>query len=258
MAPMWALSMICLVLHPWAMAGAGIGPQEGIALSILNEHQVPPNAVDLRLPPTFGQTNASSKPWIPLPPGWLLGDWFITFSNQELYRLFRNFIWTLTRPCTDDACYAQEATKLDTLASFQLANDTQKPNATYCAYSHDTAVAVDAYQSVPTGSLASQNNTYEIISWGYDSKGVAFIVVYETPTASQTVASLDIFSRDPSGPSSDTLNAIKVGIKRFGNRDLIELLTNVKKTPQDGGRAGDAWPSCNATCRTNEYSVPLD
>lgn len=223
----------------------------GISLSILKEHQVPPNAVDIRLPPTFGPTNASSKPWTPMPPGWFLGDWFITFSNQELYRLFRNFIWTLTRPCLDGACYAQEATKLDTLTSFQLVNDTKKPNATYFAYSHDTSIAVDAYHSVPAGSLASQNNTYEIIGWGYDSNDAAFIVVYETPTASQTVPSLDIFSRDPSGPSDDTLNAIKVGIKMFGNQHLLDLLRNVTKTPQDGGRAGDTWPSCNATCRTN-------
>ncbi|KAJ9639679.1 hypothetical protein H2204_003750 [Knufia peltigerae] len=190
-----------------------------------------------------------------MPPGWFLGDWFITFSNQELYRLFRNFIWTLTRPCLDGACYAQEATKLDTLTSFQLVNDTKKPNATYFAYSHDTSIAVDAYHSVPAGSLASQNNTYEIIGWGYDSNDAAFIVVFETPTASQTVPSLDIFSRDPSGPSDDTLNAIKVGIKTFGNQHLVDLLRNVTKTPQDGGRAGDTWPSCNATCRTNAVII---
>jgi len=151
----------------------------------------------------------------------------------------------------DDVCYTLETTHLNTLTSFQLVNDTQRPNTTYFAYSLDTAIAKDAYHSVPTGSLAAQNNTYEIISWGYDSLGAAFIIVYETPAASQTKASLDIFSRDPSGPSKDTLDAIKSGIKSFGNQQLIDLLKDVTKTPQDGGRSNDPWPSCNATCRTN-------
>ncbi|EXJ63644.1 uncharacterized protein A1O5_11405 [Cladophialophora psammophila CBS 110553] len=186
-----------------------------------------------------------------MPPSWLLGNWFITYSNQELYHVFRNFIWTLTRPCADDVCYSLDATHLSDLASFQLVNDTQRPNATYFGYSLDTAIAESAYHSVPTGSLASQNNTYEVLSWGYDSLGAAFVVVYETPAMSETVASLDIFSRDPAGPSNDTLDAIEAGIQRLGNKNLIDLLTNVTKTPQDGGRDNDPWPSCNATCRTN-------
>lgn len=186
-----------------------------------------------------------------MAPNWFLGNWFITQSNQELYHIFRNFVWTLTRPCTDGDCYPLEATHLSDLTSFQLVNDTQRPNATYFAYSLDTAIGTDAYHSVPNGGLAAQNNTYEIISWGYDSQGAGFVVVFETPAASEKVASLDIFSRDPTGPSPDTLDAIKAGINHLGDQRLMDLLKGMTKTPQDGGRRNDPWPSCNATCRTN-------
>ncbi|KIX95917.1 uncharacterized protein Z520_08172 [Fonsecaea multimorphosa CBS 102226] len=235
---------------------AGIGPQPELSLSLLQAHQVPQHPIQVRTPPTFNE--ASSKTWDPLPPNWFLGNWFITHSNQELYHIFRNFIWTLTRPCADDACYSLEATHLADLASFQLVNDTEKPNATYFGYSLDTVIAAGgggAYQSVPTASLAAQNNTYEVISWGYDSHGAGFVVLYETPAASETVASLDICSRTPSGPTNDTLDAIKSGIQKLGNKKLIGLLKNVTKTPQDGGRDNEPWPSCNATCRTNGNKI---
>ncbi|OAP62409.1 hypothetical protein AYL99_04612 [Fonsecaea erecta] len=242
------LAGLAFVCFPVVSLTAGIGPQPELSLSLLQAHQVPKHPIQLRTPPTFNE--ASLKPWDPLPPNWFLGNWFITYSNQELYHIFRNFIWTLTRPCADDACYALEATYFADLASFQLVNDTQKPNATYFGYSLDTAISGGgAYHSVPVASLAAQNNTYEVISWGYDSEGAGFVVVYETPAASETVASLDIFSRAPSGPATDTLDAIKSGIKALGNKKLIDLLKSVTKTPQDGGRDKDPWPS--------SYSVPL-
>ncbi|KIW30520.1 uncharacterized protein PV07_06259 [Cladophialophora immunda] len=252
------LTGVAFVCFPVVSLSAGIGLQPELSLSLLQAHQIPRHPIQLRTPPTFNEE--SSKPWDPLPPNWFLGNWFITYSNQELYHIFRNFIWTLTRPCADDACYSLEAAHLADLASFQLVNDTQKPNATYFGYSLDTAIADGgdgAYHSVPTGSLAPQNNTYEVISWGYDSEGVGFVVVYETPAASETAASLDIFSRAPSGPTNDTLDAIQTGIQKLGNKKLIDLLKDVTRTPQDGGRKNDPWPSCNATCRTNDYHLYL-
>ncbi|KAH0836161.1 hypothetical protein FOPE_04408 [Fonsecaea pedrosoi] len=252
------LMSLVFMCFPRVSLGAGIGAQPDLSLTLLQAHQVPLRPIQLRTPPTFNET--PSKPWDPMPPNWFLGNWFITYSNQELYQIFRNFIWTLTRPCANDSCYPLQATHLATLTTFQLVNDMKKPNATYMAYSLDTAVS-DAvggvYHSVPTASLAAQNNTYEVIGWGYDSHGDGFVVVYETPAASQSVASLDIFSRAPSGPTNDTLDAIKSGIQKLGNQSLIDLLKDVIRTPQDGGRDHDPWPACNATCRTNEYSVPL-
>ncbi|OAL19163.1 hypothetical protein AYO20_11674 [Fonsecaea nubica] len=226
---------LVFMCFPWVSVGAGIGSQPDLSLSLLQAHQVPLRPIQLRTPPTFNET--PSKPWDPMPPNWFLGNWFITYSNQELYQIFRNFIWTLTRPCANDSCYPLQATHLATLTTFQLVNDTQRPNATYMAYSLDTAVSDaigGAYHSVPTASLAAQNNTYEVISWGYDSHGDGFVVVYETPAASQSVASLDIFSRAPSGPTNSTVDAIKFGIQKLGNQRLIDLLKDVVRTPQDG------------------------
>lgn len=116
----------------------------------------------------------------------------------------------------------------------------------------------DSYTYVPTGALAFANNTWEVIAWGYDGKGVPFAVVYETPAAAGAVgASLDIISRDDDGPSKETLKEIEDGVKALHDSQLNSLLASVVKLTQNGGRNGQLYPSCNATCMTNGMLFPV-
>lgn len=79
-----------------------------------------------------------------------------------------------------------------------------------------------------------------------------YAVVYETPADAGLVGpSLDIISRDDNGPSKATLDAIYDGIKDLHNSQLDSLLASVVKLKQNGGRNGELYPSCNATCMTN-------
>jgi hypothetical protein len=74
----------------------------------------------------------------------------------------------------------------------------------------------DSYYYVPTPPLAYLNNTWEVISWGYDTEGVPYSVVYETPADAGLVAPcFDITSRSDKGPSQATLSAIYNGISNF-------------------------------------------
>jgi len=110
----------------------------------------------------------------------------------------------------------------------------------------------DSYFYVPTGPLFFANNTWEVIAWGYDSNGVPYSVVYETPADAGFVGpSLDIISRDDSGPSKLTFDAIYEGIKALHNDQLDKLLASIVKLKQDGGRNGQRFPTCNATCMTD-------
>jgi hypothetical protein len=81
---------------------------------------------------------------------------------------------------------------------------------------------------------------------------VPYSVVYETPADAGFVGpSLDIISRDDTGPSKTTLDLIYAGIKELHNQQLDGLLASVVKLTQNGGRNGERYPSCNATCTSN-------
>jgi hypothetical protein len=86
---------------------------------------------------------------------------------------------------------------------------------------------------------------------------VPYSVLYETPADGGLVGpSLDIISRSGKGPSKPTLDAIYDGIKDLHNDALDALLKIVVKLPQNGGRNGQLFPSCNATCQTNGTLSP--
>jgi hypothetical protein len=115
----------------------------------------------------------------------------------------------------------------------------------------DGKLIPDSYFYLPTGPIAFANNTWEVIAWGYDSNNVPYSVVYETPVDGGLIGpSLDIISRDDNGPSKLTLDAIHEGIKGLHNDQLDQLLASLVKLKQDGGRDGQRYPSCNATCMT--------
>jgi len=227
------------------------GHQPELYLSNLNKHQSPPNPIDIRLPPTFEIKTCGCATWDPTPPSWFLGTWYFSYSNSIIYQEFQDMQWTLSPTET----YAIDGTLQDLTSEFAL-NET---NFVFKNYGIDTPTVIngspvpDSYTYIPTAPLAFANNTWEVIAWGYDSKGVPYSVVYETPDAG-IGPSLDIISRDDDGPSKDTLDAIYAAVKGLHNEALDALLASEVKLTQNGGRNGQLYPSCNATCVTNAYA----
>lgn len=162
--------------------------------------------------------------------------------------------WTLSPEANTSYLYPYVPV-LNDLTSHQVLNGSG--DTVFFEYGLDYLVtangttAHDAYAYFPTGPLSSENNTWEVISWGYDLDGVPFAVMYETPAFREGAASLDIISRDVRGPNAITLSWILEAVKALRNSALTSLVGNVQKLVQDGGRNRQPWPICNATCQTN-------
>jgi len=163
--------------------------------------------------------------------------------------------WTLYPTGT----YGLDGTLQDLTTEFAL-NET---SFVFKNYGVDTPTLIngqpvpDSYTYIPTPPLTFANNTWEVIAWGYDSDGVPYAVVYETPADGGIVGpSLDIISRSDKGPSKPTMDAIYDGISDLHNDALTALLKIVVKLPQNGARNGELFPSCNATCQTNGMFPP--
>jgi len=229
------------------------GTQEDLSLSFLGKHISPPAPIYVRPPPTYDIL----YPWTPTPPGWFLGTWYFTHSSQVVYQEFRNMQWTLTPEANTSYLYPYVPV-LNDLTSHQVLNGSG--DTIFFEYGLDYLVtangstAHDAYAYFPTGLLSSENNTWEVISWGYDLDGVPFAVMFETESLHEGSTSLDIIARGISGPNPITLSWILAAVKALGNPLLAPLVDNVKKLVQDGGRNGQPWPICNATCMTNAYA----
>ena len=142
----------------------------------------------------------------------------------------------------------------------------QTPNSSnvFLFYGVDTPTVVggirqhDAFDWVPPAPANVVNNTWEVIAWGYDAVSVPYVVLYETPAVGQNQSAFDIISRSDKGVANSTLHSISEGLAVLGNQELITLAGQAQLLKQDGGRNGQLYPICNATCMTNgEFRVPL-
>lgn len=214
----------------------------------LKRHQSPPNPINFRLPPTF--LLPAHHSWEPTPPMWFFGTWYFGHSNSPVYQLFQDMQWTLYPTGT----FGIDGTLQDLTTEFAV-NET---SFVFKNYGIDTPTVIngapvpDSYTYIPTPPLAFANNTWEVIAWGYDSEGVPYAVVYETPEDGGLIGPvLDIISRSDKGPTKATLDAIYDGINDLHNDALDVLLKAVVVLPQNGARNGELYPSCNATCQAN-------
>jgi len=207
--------------------------------------------VPARLPPTFGQpTNTTCKA---LPPGWNHGDWALTYSSKPIY----HFLWNIQihqNPLTN----AQTPGQLADITSFGYsANDSH----TYTVYGIDTPYSENpqytgVYNFNATGTLSGTSDTFEILSWGYDTAGHGFMAFYEGQEANGGAApALDIVSRSAKGPTDETLYAIYSALASLGNDYITALVRNVTATPNS--RQAVVGPvACGEACMNNTNIVP--
>jgi hypothetical protein len=220
--------------------------EPGLDLSVLTARQSPPHPAIIRTPPTFG--NGTDTTWTPIPDRWMLGTWFFTRSNSLNYQSWRNMQWTLSPQ--EPNSYNDTLTDL---VSWQVANSSQ----IFLSYGIDTPSIVggikqhNSYHWVPPPPMNIVNNTWEVISWGYDAVSVPYVVLYETPGVGQNQSAFDIISRSDKGVTPKTMHAINDGLVTLGNQELITLAGQAKPLRQDGARDGSLYPICNATCQSN-------
>lgn len=100
--------------------------------------------------------------------------------------------------------------------------------------------------------MASTNNTWSILSWGYDTCGIPFFVAYESEiVAVNNPPGLDIQSKSDQGPTKETLDDILASLKALGNKDITALAKQTVATVQDGERRGLPPVACDAACINN-------
>ena len=144
------------------------------------------------------------------------------------------------------------------LTSYTLANQTE----VLTAYGIDTPRRSNdpslgpeweaVYDFVGTGGLATVNNTWEMLAWGYDTYGDGYHVVDETPVArTGAPAGLDILSRSEGGPSTETLKEIYGALVQLDNAELTELVHSTRKLIVDGNRSGSPPVACDTACVNN-------
>ncbi|KAL0259317.1 hypothetical protein SLS55_005053 [Diplodia seriata] len=227
------------------------GQQPELSLCYLASHATPPNEPQIRLPPTFSTPPSSPPDWDATPGDWFLGHWYYIASGNPAYREWRNMQWHLTPISLRDNT-SSPSPQLQDVVSYDL-----EGGGGYLIYGIDTPVAPDAYRWVAAGPLAAQNNTWQVLAWGYDSADVAYAMFFETwPSGTNTPSQLYFISRSDRGIAEDTYRSLLRGVTELGDSELGEALNRVYPITQDGGRHGLPYPTCNATCMRNAYALP--
>lgn len=213
------------------------------------------HTVTVRLPPTINPDPKMFSSWVAPPPGWFYGNWKVTYTSQPVYLPLQNMQYD------GSPVFPQSSTlpgQNNDLTSYQLANDS----TVFTAYgidtprrSNDPSLGAEweaVYDFVGTGSLAATNNTWELLAWGYDTRGDGYMAIYETPVAeSGQPSGLDILSRSENGPGAGTLKGIYDALLTLGNTELSGLVHSTQKLVIDGQRTGMPPVQCDVGCVNN-------
>ena len=194
-----------------------------------------------------------------MPVGWRYGNWKFTSSSQPAYAAFVNVQWDLSPSFPQSATIPGQD---NDVASFQIAGDPSGTILTLYGIdtprlSNDPSIGsgwADVYDWVGAGAVSTMNNSIEVIAWGYDTDGIPYTLVYETPItdpAHPQPADIDVASRSDSGPSQATLTEVFAALSSLGNQELSDLIGQVVPLVQNGARDGQPPVTCDATCMSN-------
>ena len=194
--------------------------------------------------------------WKPPPAGWTYGNWKITHSSSQLYLTsFRNmqgdsapvFPANASLPGqTNDVSSFQPPTSSMIITSYGISTPLRSLDKTLGS-EWDAAFH---FQGV--GAMASTNNSWAILSWGYDKCGIPYFVAWESEivTVGQPPA-LDIHVRSDEGPTEETMKEIIASLKALGNEAITDLAERTVPLVQDGERRGLPPVVCDAACQNN-------
>ncbi|THH31223.1 hypothetical protein EUX98_g2992 [Antrodiella citrinella] len=217
------------------------------------------SGIAVRLPPSLSSVTRRSDLYKAMPAGWLYGNWKATYSSQASYFPLHNTQWDLSPlfPQSDS-----HPGQINDLASYQLENST----VIYTSYGVDTPRRSnnktlgpewdDVYHYGWLGDLNQINGSFEALSWGYDTLGVPYLVLYDSPIAAVgTSADIDIFSRSDTGPSKTTVEALSVALQSLNNTQISQYVRDMMPLVQDGARRGLGPVVCDAACVNNTNSA---
>ena len=210
---------------------------------------VPPSAVSVRFPPSAnGPASYLSPAWLPPPPGWLFGNWKITYSSQPGYLSEYNVQLDMypLLPTNSSVPFSPHIN----LVSSQTVNSSNI-STVYAIVKPVQHGPPFVFDFTATGYLIA-TNVYDVIAWGYDSAGNGYFVTYDGPTKQLgSPSDLTFYSRKEKGPTKPTLAAILKIVRAFDNSELTARANSVTKVPSDSRREGMLPVACDAGCMQN-------
>ncbi|TCD61344.1 hypothetical protein EIP91_008571 [Steccherinum ochraceum] len=211
--------------------------------------------VVVRLPPFLCTREARGSSYKPLPTGWLYGNWKLTYSSQASYQSLENLELDSSPVFPQSAALLGQA---NDLSSYTLPNST----ILQTGYGVDTPRRSrdktlgpewdDVYDFVGNGVLAITDTSFAFLAWGYDTIGVPYVVIYESPvTLTGIPSAIDIESRSQGGPSKATLDKIFQELRALNNPEITQLVYQIKPLVRNGNRANTGPVVCDAACVNN-------
>ncbi|RYP44506.1 hypothetical protein DL768_009045 [Monosporascus sp. mg162] len=173
--------------------------------------------VKARLPLIYS-ANTTAGSWTPPPPGWIFGNWKVTWSSAPVYLSLHNFEVDLSPvfPQTQTS-----VNQMNDLSSYQL--EGEKDLTLF--YGVDTMRPEnDGIYNFTSPALGSGSEyRLEILIWGYDTAGVGYKVTFENTRGEDAPEALSIESRVTHGPTNETFAEIVAEIEGLGSEPLSAL-----------------------------------
>ncbi|KAF2178758.1 hypothetical protein K469DRAFT_695279 [Zopfia rhizophila CBS 207.26] len=195
--------------------------------------------VEARLPLIY-TINANASSWTPPPPGWILGNWKVTWSSSPGYVSLHNFEVDLS------PVFPQSKTSVNQFNDLSSYQKEGEKNLTLY-YGIDTMRSENDGIYNFTNAAKVFEYRLEIVAWGYDTAGVGYKVTYENKLDGIIPEALSVESRARHGPTNETLIEIVAKIEKLGSKTLSTLARGMVGLTQNGGR--DGIPAiCDAAC----------
>lgn len=229
-----------------------------------------PTGIQVRVPalidPALNATNTSSSPhtsstYIAPPLNFLTGIWYLTNSTLDSYQersdlqwdcaptfpnclanntvdCFQGFLpgawtdlntWTPNSPKDEPFRFDALAPGNRSVASVLVYTIPRRVN--FPDLGPDWDGVYDAV-AIPKGPLGGYEQSYTINSWGHDSNGVPFLILFELKGITQKnesrfPAALSVFSRVRTGMSASTLSSVMTAMIDLENTELTNMLENM-------------------------------
>lgn len=185
-------------------------------------------------PPAFSSATAPADFKLPGIP-WLTEAWHVTHSSLPMWKSKRNVQIKYTPLPPSKPELSQENTdRIDDIVSYQSL-DTPKLQ---------TVEGIDKASSTTGGEwdwrgkgwLKIASSHWEILAWGEEEVTHNKWVVTCFAKTLFTPAGVDLYSRDSSGLTVETVDAIKHALENVGDEDVKKMGNELFEVKIDGGR----------------------
>ncbi|KAJ9645698.1 hypothetical protein H2201_007487 [Coniosporium apollinis] len=215
-------------------------PTPTISLGALATSECPrPVQISLRAPTAakVSSSTITSPPKPPPPPDFLHGKWHVTHSTLPMWRSKKNVCISYTplpSPApTTSASSPTTLPRLDDLVEYQAHNSSKTKSIHGISTPSNRSGWTYTWRG--KGWLTIASSQWEILGYGKEEGGNRWAVTYFAKTLF-TPAGLDVYSRDPGGLETETVERIGEVLKMFGDPVLRGLAGAIFEVEGDGAK----------------------